>query len=72
MKLKRNFEMQVIVGSFTRKLLYLKAVKQPAPRAAEQIAQSTGRCIKSDILQEFEQWKEQYEQAQLDSGLLNA
>lgn len=64
--------MQVIVGSFTRKLLYLKAVKQPDPRAAEQIAQSTERCIKSGILQEFEQWKEQYEQAQLDSGLLNA
>lgn len=41
MKLNRNLEMWEMAGCLTRKLLSLNAVKQPEPRAAGQIAQST-------------------------------
>lgn len=59
--------MRELAVCLTRKLLSLNAVKQPDPRAAGQIAQSTERLIKMD---ESEQWKGQHEQAHLDSGLI--
>lgn len=67
MKLNRNLEMWEIAGCLTRKLLSLNAIKQPDPRAAGQITQSTERFIKMDVLDESEHWKGQHEQARLDS-----
>lgn len=72
MKLNRNLEMWEIAGCLTRKLLSLNAIKQPDPRAAGQITQSTERFIKMDVLNDSERWKGQHEQAHSDSGLLNA
>lgn len=54
--------MREMAGCLTRKLLSLNAVKQPDPRAAGQIAQSTERFIKMHALHESERWKGQHEQ----------